>query len=139
MSMEHRYQPASPQPVLSIIFYGLAVLTLGLGVSIGIACLNAPGALQPIMGMLQMPLVDLFVKPLMNSLIVLGILAFVCAAIGSALLIAFGRLLARAADLARRVDRLEAALARASLLPACPALDEAREQVLESVTDHAAL
>jgi hypothetical protein len=137
MSMEHRHQSASPQPVLSIIFYGLAVLTLALGVFIGLACLNAPGAFQPIIGMLQMPLVDLFVKPLMNSLIVLGILAFVCAAVACVLLIAFGRLLARAAHLSRRVARVEAALVHARLLRDCPVLDEAREQVLEGITEHA--
>jgi hypothetical protein len=123
---------------MSIVFYGLAAIMLALGIVIGAACLNAPRAFLPTIAMLQMPLLDLFVKPLMNSLIVLGIIVFVCAAGACALLIAFGRLLARAANLERRVERVEAVLIHARLLPDCPVLDEAREQVLEDVMEHMA-
>lgn len=131
--MEHRQWSTSRQPVLSIVFYVLAALTGVLGVSIAIACFNAPGAFQAIMGLLPVPLLNLILPPLTNSLIILGIMALLGAAVVAALLIACGRLLARATTLARRVERIETALMQAELLPAGPLLDEAVEQVLDGV------
>lgn len=106
-------RPSRGVSIASVSFFSLAAIALGLGTYLGLAFLNAPGALMVLriaFGSPQfLPLIDMIDSGLQTF----GVMIALGGIVISALLVAAGMSLRRTSTLAERVRRLEAALDRA--------------------------
>lgn len=104
--------------VLSIVLYVLAAIVFVLGIFTAISLANAAAIVPGATIAFQVPGLRPFWDVLVSGLRTVGLVIFGIALITSALMAACALLLWRSATLSLRIQRIEAALAQANILPA---------------------